>query len=83
MHDCDLVSDVYKTHRKLIENQLDLLGRDVTHVDRMIAYIDSANDRLTSGGDETKKAITDVAEQLHRHIEDEKLSLVSNGRSEY
>lgn len=77
MHDCDLVSDVYKTHRKLIENQLDLLGRDVTHVDRMIAYIDSANDRLTSEGDETKKAITDVAEQLHRHIEEEKVSLVN------
>ena len=76
-HDCDLAADITKAHRKLIEDQLALLRRDVTHVDSMIAYVDSAKERVFSEGDVTKKAITDAVEQLHRHIEDRKTTLMA------
>ena len=76
-HNCDLAADVAKFHRKLIEDQLALLRRDVAHVDSMIAHVDSTRERLISEGDVTKKAITDAVEQLHRHIEDRKTKLMA------
>ena len=38
--------------------------------DSMIANVDSANDRMISGGDEIRKAIIDAVERLHRQIEE-------------
>ena len=49
----------------------------MTHVDSMIACVDSAKERVLSEGDVTKKAITDTVEQLHRHIEDGKTKLMT------
>ena len=82
-HDCDLAADVAIADKKVIEDQLAFLRRDVSIVDSMIANVDSANDRMISGGDEIRKAITDAVEQLYRQIEEEKRELLTMVDSEY
>ena len=76
-HDCDLAADVAKDSKKLVEDQLALLRKDVTHVDGMIAHLESAKERVIFEGEKTKKAITDAVELLHRHVEDGKTKLVT------
>ena len=76
-HDCDLAVDVAKDSKKVVEDQLALLRKDVTHVDGMIAHIESAKERVIFEGEKTKKAITDAVELLHRHVEDGKTKLVT------
>ena len=76
-HDCDLAVDVAKDSKKVVEDQLALLRKDVTHVDGMIAHLESAKERVIFEGEKTKKAITDAVELLHLHIEDGKTKLVT------
>ena len=76
-HDCDLATDVAIANKKVIQDQLAFLRRDVSIVNSMIANVDSANDRMISGGDEIRKAITDAVEQLYRQIEEEKRKLLT------
>ena len=76
-HDCDLAADVAKDSKKVVEDQLALLRKDVTHVDGMIAHLESAKERVIFEGEKTKKAITDAVELLHRHVEDGKTKLVT------
>ena len=76
-HDCDLAADVAKDSKKVVEDQLALLRKDVTHVDGMIAHIESAKERVIFEGEKTKEAITDAVELLHRHVEDGKTKLVT------
>ena len=45
-HDCDLAADVAKDSKKVVEDQLALLRKDVTHVDGMIAHLESAKERV-------------------------------------
>ena len=76
-HDCDLASDVAIANKKVIQDQLALLRRDVSIVDSMIANVGSANDRMISDGDEIRKAIRDAVDQLYRQIEEEKRKLLT------
>ena len=76
-HDRDLAADVAKENKKLVEDQLALLRKDVTHVDGMIAHLENAKAKVLFEGDKTKKAITDAVELLHRHVEDGKTKLVT------
>ena len=76
-HDCDLAADVAKENKKLVEDQLALLRKDVTHVDGMIAHLENAKERVTFEGEKTKKVITEAVELLHRNIEDRKRKLMT------
>ena len=76
-HNCDLAADVAKDNKKLVEDQLALLRKDVTHVEDTIAQLESAKEGVLLEGEITKKAITDAVELLHHQIEDGKMKLMT------